>query len=62
MMCRLQDGQKIQVTKRWLFEQFYDGKIRACIDPKRFHGLEQVPAAIDYMLSGQSIGKVIASL
>jgi NADPH-dependent curcumin reductase CurA len=56
------DRQKIQETKKWLFDQFYDGKIKACIDPKPYHGLESVPAATDYMLSGQSIGKVVVSL
>ena len=39
------------------------GELVALVDEKRtFEGLESVPDAIEYMLSGEAIGKVVVRL
>ena len=58
----MQDPQQIKSAKEWLFEQYYAGSIKAWVDPKPFKGLDSVADATDYMLSGQSIGKVVVDL
>ncbi|ELS01339.1 putative NADP-dependent oxidoreductase [Xenococcus sp. PCC 7305] len=42
-----------------LLEMFSTGKIRVAIDPSEFQGLESIPAAVNYLLSGQNCGKVV---
>ncbi|MEM9273669.1 MAG: zinc-binding dehydrogenase, partial [Cyanobacteria bacterium P01_F01_bin.143] len=34
-------------------------QIRVAIDPTEFQGLESIPAAVEYLLSGQNCGKVV---
>jgi len=41
---------------------FQQGKIKSFVDEKKFVGLEQVADAIDYMYSGQNIGKVVVNV
>ncbi|MBF2027455.1 MAG: zinc-binding dehydrogenase [Oscillatoriales cyanobacterium C42_A2020_001] len=42
-----------------LLEWFYNGTIHVIIDPTMFHGIESIPNAVEYLLSGQSCGKVV---
>jgi NADPH-dependent curcumin reductase CurA len=42
-----------------LLNLFYTGKIKVAIDPGEFNGLESIPNAVEYLLSGQSCGKVV---
>lgn len=47
---------------KWIFDQYDAGKIRAWVDPKPFRGLDSIGDAVDHMLSGESIGKVVVDL
>lgn len=58
----LQDRSKTQAAKQRLFDRFYNGTIKALVDKKTFAGVEAVPDAVDYMLTGQAIGKVVVDL
>lgn len=58
----MQDGSQIAEAKKWIFEQYYAGKLSAWIDPKPFRGLESVVNATEHMLSGKSVGKVVVDL
>lgn len=58
----VQDRQQVVEAKKWIFEQYYAGRIQAWIDPKPFKGLDSVVEATEYMLSGQSIGKVVVDM
>ncbi|WP_138497271.1 zinc-binding dehydrogenase [Nostoc sp. PA-18-2419] len=42
-----------------LLNLFYTDKIKVAIDPTQFNGIESIPAAVEYLLSGQNCGKVI---
>ncbi|CAL8460543.1 g72 [Coccomyxa elongata] len=53
--------QDIPAFRRELFDLYEDGQLKAWVDSRRFHGLEQVSDAIEYMLTGQAIGKVVVS-
>ena len=57
----MQDRSKTQTAKKRLFDRFYDGTIKALVDGKNFAGVEAVPDAVDYMLTGQAIGKVVVN-
>jgi NADPH:quinone reductase-like Zn-dependent oxidoreductase len=47
-------------AKQEVFEMYSSGKIEAWVDQeRRFLGVAEVPAAVDYMLGGQAIGKVV---
>ncbi|MEM8814686.1 MAG: zinc-binding dehydrogenase [Pseudomonadota bacterium] len=39
-----------------------NGKIRPLVDARRFRGLEDVARAVDYLLSGANLGKVVVDL
>ena len=59
----MQDPQKLKAVKDNLFKRYYSGQIRALIDDsKSFHGVEQVCDAIDFMLSGKALGKVVVDM
>ncbi|KAG3236334.1 hypothetical protein PI124_g18659 [Phytophthora idaei] len=45
-----------------LFKLIKEGKLLAGVDPTEFHGLEQVPDAIDHMYAHKNIGKVVVEL
>ena len=49
-------------ASKWIFDQYNAGKIHAWVDPKPFRGLGSVADAVDHMLSGDSIGKVVVDL
>lgn len=53
--------QEIPAFRRQLFDLYEEGKLQAWVDSSRFHGVEQVSDAIDYMLTGQAVGKVVVS-
>ena len=38
------------------------GELRPLVDPQAFNGLEDVSAAVDYLLSGENLGKVVVDL
>jgi hypothetical protein len=42
-----------------LLNLFYSGKLKVAIDPTQFNGIESIPAAVEYLLSGQNCGKVV---
>jgi NADPH-dependent curcumin reductase CurA len=42
-----------------LLNLFYSGKLKVAIDPTQFHGIESIPTAVKYLLSGQNCGKVV---
>lgn len=42
-----------------LLNLFYTGKLRVAVDPTPFSGLESIPDAVEYLLSGQNCGKVV---
>jgi hypothetical protein len=44
-----------------LLDLFYTGKIRVAVDPTQFRGIESIPAAVEYLLSGKNCGKVVVS-
>lgn len=41
---------------------FYTGKIQVAVDPTQFIGLESIPDAVEYLLSGKNCGKVVVRL
>lgn len=53
--------QDIPVFRRQLFDLYEEGKLQAWVDSRRFHGVEEVSNAIEFMLTGQAIGKVVVS-
>lgn len=44
-----------------LLDLFYTGKIKVVVDPTEFKGLESIPDAVEYLLSGKNCGKVVIS-
>lgn len=45
-------------AKARLFELYSAGKVRSLVDGRPFVGVGSIPDAVDYMLSGASVGKV----
>ncbi|KAF5830042.1 hypothetical protein DUNSADRAFT_15083 [Dunaliella salina] len=45
-----------------LINQMDAGKLQVMVDPRRFDGIEAIPAAVDHLNSGKSIGKVVVQL
>ncbi|WP_315789739.1 zinc-binding dehydrogenase [Fischerella sp. JS2] len=42
-----------------LLNLFYSNQLKVAIDPTQFHGIESIPNAVEYLLSGKNSGKVI---
>jgi NADPH-dependent curcumin reductase CurA len=42
-----------------LLNLFYTGKLKVAVDPTQFPGIESIPEAVQYLLSGQNTGKVV---
>ncbi|HEY9804873.1 MAG TPA: zinc-binding dehydrogenase [Leptolyngbyaceae cyanobacterium] len=42
-----------------LLNLFYNGKLQVSIDSREFHGIESIPTAVEYLLSGGNCGKVV---
>ncbi|MEH1951038.1 MAG: zinc-binding dehydrogenase [Nostoc sp.] len=38
---------------------FYTNKLKVAVDPTQFQGIESIPDAVEYLLSGQNCGKVV---
>lgn len=45
-----------------LIHLFYSGKLKITIDPTQFNGIESIPTAVEYLLSGKNCGKVVVRL
>ena len=45
-----------------LFDLHEQGKLEAWVDETPFIGVESVADAIEYMLTGQALGKVVVSM
>ncbi|RCJ25622.1 alcohol dehydrogenase [Nostoc minutum NIES-26] len=45
-----------------LIHLFYSGKLKVAIDPTQFNGVESIPDAVEYLLSGKNCGKVVVRL
>ncbi|MDT7836958.1 zinc-binding dehydrogenase [Aquabacterium sp. OR-4] len=45
-----------------LFPLYQAGQLRVALDAQRFCGVAQVPDAVEHLLSGQSMGKVVVEL
>ena len=59
----MQDREGLQAAKDRLFERYYSGQIKALVDTaEEFEGVERVCDAIDYMLTGKAIGKVVVKM
>ena len=42
-----------------IFYLFYADKLKVAVDPTEFQGVESIPAAVEYLLSGKNCGKVV---
>ncbi|MCC5657390.1 zinc-binding dehydrogenase [Nostoc sp. XA010] len=42
-----------------LLNLFYTNKLKVAVDPTQFQGIESIPDAVKYLLSGQNCGKVV---
>lgn len=49
-------------ARETLFSLLDEGKIKVTFDAVRFQGLHQVPDAVEHLLSGRSMGKVVVDL
>ena len=45
-----------------MFDLHGQGKLEAWVDEKQFVGVESVADAIEYMLTGQALGKVVVRM
>jgi prostaglandin reductase 3 len=58
----LQDFSKIGECRQKCIDLVQAGEVESLVDDREFRSLESVLDAIDYMLSGEAIGKVVVSL
>jgi NADPH-dependent curcumin reductase CurA len=49
-------------AREWMFARFAAGDLKVVFDEENFNGLDGVQDAIEHLLSGRSMGKVIAEL
>lgn len=47
---------------RRILEMYYAGRLQVCVDPQPFRGLKSVPDAVDYVLGGSNVGKVVVEI
>uniref|UniRef100_A0A0C9S9S3 TSA: Wollemia nobilis Ref_Wollemi_Transcript_6723_2396 transcribed RNA sequence n=1 Tax=Wollemia nobilis TaxID=56998 RepID=A0A0C9S9S3_9CONI len=45
-----------------LYNLYIDGKLKVALDPKQFLGVKSVADAVEYLHSGQSVGKVVVCI
>ena len=57
--CSAEDRER---CKDRIFELFRQGKLQAWIDGAKFVGVDSITAAVEWMLSGNSTGKVVVRL
>lgn len=62
VQCVQADKEKVAAARKRVFALHAEGKLQAWIDPEQFAGLGAVPDAIEHMLSGRSIGKVVVRI
>lgn len=58
----VQDMSKVREIRAEALDKLASGELKALVDVKEFHGLESVVDAIEYMLTGAAIGKVVVRL
>jgi len=58
------DMSAIPECKMRILRLFADGKLKSFVDKgsKKFHGLDSVSDAVEYMLTGKAIGKVVVKI
>ena len=56
------DFSEVLPCKDRVLGLFEEGKLKSLVDDTHFEGLEAVPAAIEHMLSGTTIGKVVIKI
>jgi NADPH-dependent curcumin reductase CurA len=49
-------------AREWMFDRYAAGDLKVEIDQPRFRGLEGIYDAVERLLSGQSMGKVVVDL
>ena len=54
-------GKDMNAYRQRLFDLYEKGQLQAWVDERQFHGVEQVSDAVEYMLSGQAVGKVVVN-
>lgn len=47
---------------RRILEMYYEGKLQVLVDPTPFKGLESAADAVEHLLAGRNIGKVVIAL
>ena len=59
----LQNAGDVGSFRKRVFDLYYAGKLQAWVDDtETFKGIDSIPHAIEHMLSGKSLGKVVAEL
>jgi NADPH:quinone reductase-like Zn-dependent oxidoreductase len=58
----LQDMSLVGQCRKKCYDLIDSGVITSMVDPQHFSSLESVPDAIEYMLTGSAVGKVVVSL
>ena len=56
------DRKNIPRYRQELFDLHAQGKLQAWVDEREFVGVESVVDAIEYMLTGEAIGKVVVRM
>lgn len=56
------DPLSIARARKRIFKLHKDGLIKALIDSSAFRGIASIPEAVEHMLNGQHIGKVVVEL
>ena len=51
--------EAIPAARDRLLDLFEQGQLQVAVDPTPFQGIEAIPAAVNYLLSGQNCGKVV---
>lgn len=62
LTCALAQASQRAKCKEEAWQAYHAGQVRALVDERRFQGLDSIPDAVDHMLSGAAIGKVVVAL
>ena len=52
-------AEHIPAARDRLLDLYYNHQLQVSVDPKKFQGIESIPSAVNYLLSGQNCGKVV---
>jgi len=52
-------AEHIPSSRDRLLDLLYSDKIRVAVAPAEFRGVESIPDAVEYLLSGKNSGKVV---